>query len=59
MKTKQKLENTKGRFFTLETKFGETINAKLISLTDHYVTVRDNNAKADRKLALSSVTRVG
>lgn len=59
MKLKTQLQNTKGRFFTLRTKFGDTINAKLVNVTDHYVTVMDNNAKAERKFALSSVTRVG
>lgn len=52
---KQSLNSKSGRFFTLTTKHGDKINAKLVDLTNCYVTVWDNNAKNLRKLALTSV----
>lgn len=52
------LQNTKGRFFTLNTKFGDKINSKLRNVTDFYVTVFDNNTKTERKFAKSSITSV-
>lgn len=59
MKLKQQLQNTKGRFFTLQTKFGDKINAKFVSVSPCYATVYDNNAKQTRKFALTSITLVG
>ena len=50
------LANTRGRFFGLQTKSGEQINAQLVGVSPHYVRVRDNNTNQERKFAKTSLT---
>lgn len=52
------LSKTQGRFFGLQTKNGEVINAKAVSVTPHYVTIHDNNAKVDRKFNKTSLSAI-
>lgn len=46
---------SKGRFFGLTTRQGETINAQFVRQTPKYVVVRDRNAKELRKFAKTSL----
>jgi hypothetical protein len=49
------IRNSKGRFFGLYTKGGESINAQFVSESPYYVTVYDRNAKTKRKIAKKSL----
>ena len=60
-KTKQKnivkaILGTKGRFFGLYTKNGESVNAQFVSESPSYVTVYDRNRSVNRKFAKTSLT---
>ena len=46
---------SRGRFFGVETKQGETMNAQFIRETPKYVVIRDRNAQETRKLAKTSL----
>jgi len=50
------MRNSRGRFFGLTTKAGDSINAQFISESPSYVTVYDRNRSSQRKLAKSSLT---
>lgn len=52
------IRQSKGRFFGLYTKQGESINARFINESPSYVSVYDRNNKSERKLAKSSVVGV-
>lgn len=59
-KTKQNkimkaIRNSKGRFFGLYTKAGESLNAQFVAESPQYVTVYDRNAKNKRKFAKTSI----
>ena len=49
------IRNSKGRFFGLHTKQGETINAQFRGETDAYVKVYDRNNYRTRLIAKSSI----
>ena len=46
---------SRGRFFGMTTKQGETLNAQFVNETPRYVVVRDRNAKEIRKFAKTSL----
>jgi hypothetical protein len=52
------LKSTKGRFFTLVTKQGESFNAQLIGMTPCYARLYDRNKNCDRLIAKTSVLEV-
>lgn len=52
------LKNSSGRFTGIQTFDGRTFNAKVASVTSHYVTFYDRNLGTNVKVALSSVSRV-
>ena len=59
-KTKQNkimkaIRTSKGRFFGLYTKAGESLNAQFVSESPSYVTVYDRNAGNTRKFAKTSL----
>jgi hypothetical protein len=49
------MTSSRGRFFGLTTKQGETLNAQFVTETPKYVVVRDRNAQETRKLAKTSL----
>jgi len=49
---------SRGRFFGMTTRQGETINAQFVSQTPRYVIVRDRNASEIRKFAKTSLETV-
>ena len=49
---------SRGRFFGLTTKQGETLNAQFVNETPQYVVVRDRNAQETRKLAKTSLKSI-
>jgi hypothetical protein len=49
------MRNSRGRFFGLTTKTGDSINAQFVSESPSYVTVYDRNRYANRKLAKTSL----
>lgn len=49
---------SRGRFFGLTTRQGETLNAQFIRETPQYVVVRDRNAQKIRKFAKSSLHKL-
>ena len=49
------MTSSRGRFFRLTTKQGETLNAQFVTETSKYVVVRDRNAQETRKLAKTSL----
>lgn len=51
------MAQSKGRFFGIQTKTGEKINAQFRSLSPQYITVYDRNAKRNRKLKHTSVLK--
>lgn len=52
------IRQSKGRFFGLYTKQGESINARFVNETPSYVSIYDRNNGSERKLAKSSVIGV-
>jgi hypothetical protein len=52
------IRQSKGRFFGLYTKQGESINARFVNETPSYVSIYDRNNGLERKLAKSSVIGV-
>lgn len=50
-----KMRYTEGRFFGIEKRNGEKINAQLVSESPHYVTVHDRNLQQELKLAKASI----
>jgi hypothetical protein len=46
---------SKGRFFGLTTRQGETLKAQFVRVTPKYVVVRDRNASVMRKFAKTSL----
>ncbi len=52
------IRNSKGRFFGLRTKAGDSINAQFVSETPSYVTVYDRNRDLERRIAKSSLSGV-
>jgi hypothetical protein len=52
------IRRSKGRFFGLYTKQGESINARFVNESPSYVSVYDRNNKLERKLAKTSVIGV-
>ena len=50
------IRSSKGRFFGLYTKAGESINAQFVSESPSYVTVYDRNNKKQRKFAKTSLS---
>jgi hypothetical protein len=49
---------SRGRFFGLTTRQGETVNAQFVRETPSYVIVRDRNAKVTRKFAKTSLQKL-
>lgn len=49
---------SRGRFFGLTTRQGETINAQFVRETPRYVVVRDRNAQETRKFAKTSLRKL-
>ena len=49
---------SRGRFFGLTTRQGETLNAQFVRETPSYVIVRDRNAKTTRKFAKTSLQKL-
>ena len=49
---------SRGRFFGLTTKQGETLNAQFVNETPQYVVVRDRNAQETRKFAKTSLKSI-
>ena len=49
------MPSSRGRFFGLTTKQGETLNAQFVTATPKYVVVRDRNAQETRKFAKTSL----
>jgi hypothetical protein len=52
-----RIANSKGRFFGLYLKNGETLNAQYRNQTDAYLTVYDRTSKMTRKFRKTSVSR--
>ena len=52
------IRNTKGRFFGLYTKQGESLNAQLQSETDKTIVVYDRNYNRTRRFSKTSITGV-
>lgn len=52
------IRNSKGRFFGLRTKQGETLNAQLVGETPQYFRLYDRNNDTSRTLAKTSVQSV-
>jgi hypothetical protein len=52
------IRQSKGRFFGLYTKQGESINARFVNESPSYVSIYDRNNGLERKLAKSSVIGV-
>lgn len=52
------IRQSKGRFFGLYTKQGESINARFVNESPSYVSIYDRNNGLQRKLAKSSVIGV-
>jgi hypothetical protein len=52
------IRQSKGRFFGLYTKQGESINARFVNETPSYVSIYDRNNNYERRLAKSSVIGV-
>jgi len=50
------IRSSKGRFFGLYTKAGESINAQFVSESPSYVTVFDRNNRVNRKFAKTSLS---
>jgi hypothetical protein len=50
------MRNSRGRFFGLTTKTGDSINAQFVSESPSYVTIYDRNRYSHRKLAKSSLS---
>lgn len=60
-KTKQivnAITASRGRFFGLTTRQGETLNAQFVRETPRYVVVRDRNAQENRKFAKTSLQKL-
>lgn len=51
------LRKSRGRFLGLTTNNGTQINAQLIKETDKYVVIYDRNARFDRRIAKSNLSR--
>jgi len=49
---------SRGRFFGLTTRQGETLNAQFVRETPQYVVVRDRNAQQTRKFAKTSLKKL-
>lgn len=49
---------SRGRFFGLSTKQGETLNAQFVKETPFYVVIKDRNAQRVRKFAKTSLKNV-
>ena len=49
---------SRGRFFGLTTRQGETQNAQFVRETPQYVVVRDRNSRQVRKFAKSSLQKL-
>jgi hypothetical protein len=49
---------SRGRFFGLTTRQGETLNAQFVRETPQYVVVRDRNSQQVRKFAKSSLQKL-
>jgi len=52
------IRNSKGRFFGLYTKQGESLNAQLQSETDKTIMVYDRNSKRTRRFSKTSIVGV-
>jgi len=52
------IRNSKGRFFGLYTKQGESLNAQLQSETDKTIVVYDRNYNQTRRFSKTSITGV-
>jgi hypothetical protein len=52
------IRNSKGRFFGLYTKQGESLNAQLQSETDKTIVVYDRNYNRTRRFSKTSITGV-
>jgi len=52
------IRNSKGRFFGLYTKQGESLNAQLQSETDKTIMVYDRNSKRSRRFSKTSIAGV-
>jgi len=52
------ISESKGRFFGLTTRQGETLNAQFVRETPKYVVVRDRNASVMRKFAKTSLKKL-
>ncbi len=50
------MRDSRGRFFGLTTKAGDSINAQFVSESPSYVTIYDRNRYSHRKFAKSSLT---
>lgn len=52
------MKQSRGRFFGLNTKQGETLNAQFVKETPYYVVVRDRNSQRVRKFAKRSLKNI-
>ena len=52
------IRNSRGRFFGLRTKNGDSINAQFVSESPSYVVVYDRNRYENRKLAKSTLSGI-
>ena len=52
------IRNSKGRFFGLYTKQGESLNARLESETDQTIVIYDRNFNRTRRFSKSSIAGV-
>jgi len=53
-----KVRKTKGRFFGLHTTQGDLFNAQFLGETNNYITIYDRNARFNRRLAKTSLSKV-
>lgn len=52
------VRGTKGRFFGLYTKQGESLNAQYLGESDSYINVYDRNNRRKRKIAKASLSGI-
>jgi|TARA_R110000824_G_scaffold330015_1_gene516755 hypothetical protein len=58
MRVMKAIRNSKGRFFGLYTKQGESLNAQLQSETDQTIVVYDRNFNRQRRFSKTSILGV-
>tara|TARA_R100001509_G_scaffold113152_1_gene68520 strand:+ start:5153 stop:5377 length:225 start_codon:yes stop_codon:yes gene_type:complete len=58
MRVMNAIRNSKGRFFGLYTKQGESVNAQLQSETDQTIVIYDRNYNRTRRFSKASISGV-